>query len=281
LKLLLQYLLPHRILAQLAAKIANCRFSLIKNFIIKQFCKYYQVDLSEALETNYLNYPTFNDFFTRALKAGARPISEDPQTIISPADGVIGQFGKISNKLLINAKGQGFTLEKLLADVKEAAELQAGNFAVLYLAPFNYHRVHMPVWGKLLRMRYIPGRFFSVAPAIVQQIPDLFAKNERVVISFDTALGKMIMILVGAMIVGSIETVWSGVVANKNRTVEVWDYSKQNLILQRGCEVGRFKLGSTVILLFPEKSMEWYQNLEPNQPIKMGESLGKCGGKQG
>lgn len=280
-KLFLQYLLPHQILAQLAAKIANCRFALIKNFIIKQFCKYYQVDLNEALETNYLNYPTFNDFFTRALKSEARPISDDPQTIISPVDGAIGQFGKISNSLLISAKGQGFTLEKLLADVKEAEQLQEGNFAALYLAPFNYHRVHMPITGKLLKMRYIPGKFFSVAPLVVQQIPDLFAKNERVVISFDTALGKIIMILVGAMIVGSIETVWLGVVANKKRTIQEWDYSKQDLVLQRGCEVGRFKLGSTVIMLFPENSMNWCQSLELNQPIKMGETLGKCVGKRG
>jgi len=276
LNLVLQYLLPKHILSRLVAKIANCRVSLLKNFIISQYCKFYNIDMSDAFEPNPLNYSTFNDFFTRALKPNARPITDDPKAIISPVDGKIWQIGKVNANQLINAKGKSYTLEQLIADNKDTAQFHNGNFVVLYLAPYNYHRIHMPIEGKLRLMRYIPGKLFSVNPKIVNHIPDVFAKNERVVAMFDTAIGPVMMILVGAMIVGSIETKWAGVVTpNKQTDLTSWDYSKENIVFERGKEVGSFKLGSTVILLFPEKTVQWDAAFQQNTSIKMGQQLGE------
>jgi len=275
LNILLQYLIPKHILSRLVAKIANCRVPLIKNFIIHQYCKHYNIDMSEALDPNYLNYPTFNDFFTRALKPQSRPITCGPKDIISPVDGKMWQIGKPAVNQLINAKGDGFTLEQLLADDKEATQFQNGNFAVLYLAPYNYHRIHMPIDGRLLSMRYVPGNLFSVNPKVAEHIPDLFAKNERVVTIFDTALGPMAMILVGAMIVGSIETKWEGIITpDRKKTLLNWDYSTLDINFARGEEMASFKLGSTVILLFPQQTIKWQDSLQAGSILKMGQSLG-------
>lgn len=275
LNLLLQYLLPQHILSRLVANIANCRMPLIKNLIIRQYCKFYNIDMAEMLEPNPINYQTFNAFFIRALKPGARPITSDPKTIISPVDGKIGQIGQINANLLISAKGKTFTLEQLFADNEDATQFHNANFAVLYLAPSNYHRIHMPVSGKLLSMRYVPGKLFSVNPKTVDRIPGVFARNERIIITFDTAFGTMAMVLVGAMIVGSIETSWAGVVMpNKKKNIMNWDYTKQKIVFEHGSEVANFKLGSTVILLFPEKAMRWNQMAQKDAPIKMGQNLG-------
>jgi phosphatidylserine decarboxylase len=275
LKLLLQYLLPHHILSRLIAKIANCRVPAIKNFIITQYCKFYHIDMSEALESDRFNYITFNDFFTRALKPGARPIIGDERAIVAPVDGKIWQIGAVSASS-INAKGRNFTLQQLLADDHDASLFQDANFAVLYLAPYNYHRIHMPIAGKLRKMRYVPGKLFSVNPAIVDRMPDVFAINERVVSLFDTVLGPVAVVFVGAMIVGSIETKWAGVVAPRSqRKITNWNYSEQdNITFERGEEIGNFKLGSTVILLFPKGVMKWDEYLQANVPIKMGQILG-------
>lgn len=275
LKLLLQYLLPQHILSRLVANIANCSIRPIKNFIISQYCKFYHINMTDMLEPNPLNYPTFNKFFTRALKTGARPIDGDEKTIVSPIDGKIEQIGQANENLLINAKGKNFTLEQLFADNKDAARFHNANFAVLYLAPSNYHRIHMPILGKLRSMRYVPGRLFSVSPNIADHIPDVFARNERVIVTFDTAFGIMAMVLVGAMIVGSIETSWADTVTpNKQKNASNWDYIKQEIIFDRGVEIAKFKLGSTVILLFPEGAMRWNQTLQKDSLIKMGQSLG-------
>lgn len=272
--LLLQYLIPKGILSRLAAKIANCRCAWIKNFIIKKYCAFYHIDMSEALEPNCLNYLTFNDFFTRALREDARFIDYRPQAIIAPVDGKIWQIGEV-DAYGITAKGRGFTLEQLLADTGSAAQFKRASFTVLYLAPDNYHRVHMPLAGRLRAMRYIPGSLFSVNPCIVNHIPNVFARNERVVTIFDTVLGPLAIIFVGAMIVGSIETLWSGVVCpRQQKKLVTWDYSEKNISFERGSEIGRFKFGSTVILLAPEKTIAWDKHLEPNVPIKMGQSLG-------
>jgi len=272
--LFLQYLLPKAILSRLMAKIANCRVPLVKNFIIKQYCRFYRIDLSEALESSYSNYITFNDFFTRALKTDSRPIVNDKGTIISPVDGKIWQIGEVSTNR-INAKGKSFTLEQLLADNKDASQFCDANFAVLYLAPYNYHRIHMPIDGKLRSMRYVPGKLFSVNPNIVNHIPDVFAKNERVISMFDTSLGQIAVIFVGAIFVGSIETKWAGLVTpHSQRNLTNWNYSEQNIIFGRGMEIGSFKLGSTVILLFPKGTIKWNECLKTDIPIKMGQSLG-------
>ncbi|CAL7963487.1 Phosphatidylserine decarboxylase proenzyme [Gammaproteobacteria bacterium] len=275
LNLLLQYLLPQHILSRLVANIANCRTPLIKNFIIRQYCKFYRIDMVDMLEPNPINYPTFNEFFIRALKPGARPITNDQKTIISPVDGRIGQIGQINANLLIGAKGKNFTLEQLFADNEDAARFHNANFAILYLAPSNYHRIHMPISGKLRSMRYVPGKLFSVNPKTIDRIPGVFARNERIIVTFDTIFGTMAMVLVGAMIVGSIETSWAGVVMpNKQRSVMNWDYTKREIVFEHGLEIANFKLGSTVILLFPEKAMQWNQMVQKGSPIKMGQNLG-------
>lgn len=278
LNLLLQYILPHHALSRFIAVFANCQISWLKNVIIAAYCKFYNIDaacMTEMLEINPLKYPTFNEFFIRALKPGARLIDQDRCKIMSPVDGKIWQIGQVHKQLLIQAKGRGFTLEQLLASKQEALEFTHANFAVLYLAPYNYHRIHMPVAGKLLKMRYIPGKLFSVNPDIIAHIPDIFAKNERVVVTFATEFGTMAMILVGAMIVGSIETVWHGsVVPNQNKQVVEWDYSKQEIRFAKGEQIAHFKLGSTVILLFPENIIAWQEQLKQYDKIQMGQDLG-------
>jgi len=260
------------------AKIANCRIPLIKNFIIKYYCKFYHIDMSDALEPNCFNYPTFNAFFTRALKFGSRPITNDIKAIVSPVDGKIWQIGKVNVDFVdsrINAKGKSFTLEELLANAKDAAQFRDANFAVLYLAPSNYHRIHMPIEGKLHSMRYVPGQLFSVNPNIVNHIPDVFAKNERVVSIFDTCLGQAAIIFVGAIFVGSIETAWAGLVApNGQKNISNWNYDEQNITFARQAEIGKFKMGSTVILLFPKGTIKWDEQLQQGVSIKMGQTLG-------
>lgn len=231
--------------------------------------------MAEMLEVNPVKYPTFNAFFIRALKPGVRLIDQDKHKIMSPVDGKIWQIGKVDNQLLIQAKGKGFTLEQLLASKQEALEFTHANFTVLYLAPYNYHCIHMPVAGKLLTMRYIPGKLFSVNPSIIASIPDIFAKNERVVLTFATEFGNMVMVLVGAMIVGSIETVWHGLVTpTQNQKVTEWDYSKQEIMFAKGEQIAHFKLGSTVILLFPENVIAWQEQLQQFDKIQMGQDLG-------
>jgi phosphatidylserine decarboxylase len=275
LNLILQYLLPHHILSRLVGKIANCRISLVKNLFIWLFCKLYQIDMTETVEENRFKYPTFNDFFTRSLKTDARPIASGKETIVSPVDGKVWQIGKIDEQKVIYAKGHEFNLEKLFADKDDAEDFIGANFAVLYLAPYNYHRIHMPIQGQLKTMRYIPGKLFSVNPKVIHHIPYVFAKNERVITMYDTPCGKMAAIFVGAMIVGSIETKWAGVVApSKIDEIVNWDYWRANTVFKAGDEIGRFKLGSTVILLFPENSMQWDKKLCKDSPVKMGERIG-------
>ena len=278
LNLLLQYILPHHLLSRFIALFANCQIGWLKNLIIVTYCKFYNIDATcmvEMLETNPLKYRTFNEFFIRTLKPGARLIDQDKHKIMSPVDGKIWQIGKIDGQLLIQAKGRGFTLEQLLVNKQEALEFTQANFAVLYLAPYNYHCIHMPVAGRLLSMRYIPGKLFSVNPDIIANIPDIFAKNERVVVTFATEFGNMVMVLVGAMIVGSIETVWHGsVTPNQSKQVTDWDYSGKEIMFAKGEQIAHFKLGSTVILLFPENSIAWQEQLQQFDKIQMGQNLG-------
>lgn len=231
--------------------------------------------MAEAGEENRFKYPTFNDFFTRGLKPESRPMANDKDAIVSPVDGKVWQIGKVEDEKVIYAKGRGFDLEQLFADRDDAADFSRANFAVLYLAPYNYHRIHMPIQGQLKAMRYVPGKLFSVSPKVIHYIPDVFAKNERVIITFDTSCGKIAAIFVGAMIVGSIETKWAGeIIPSKLDEIINWDYWRANTIFKAGDEIGRFKLGSTVILLFPENSMKWDEKLQPGSAVKMGEQIG-------
>lgn len=274
LKILLQYLLPQHLLSRFLGKLANCKIKPIKNFLIITLKKVYKIDLAEAVESNPLNYESFNAFFTRELKPDARSISKDINAIISPVDGKILQCGTIANKQLINAKGFDFTLSQLLGENELATPFANGDFAVLYLAPNNYHRIHMPLTGTLEKMLHIPGKLFSVDPKIVATIPNVLARNERVVNIFSTAIGPMAVIFVGAMIVGSIKTSWEGIVTpNTSKIISTWSYAGRNMQFITGQEIGQFLFGSTVIILFPPQKITWEKSIKAELPVKMGQKI--------
>jgi phosphatidylserine decarboxylase len=233
--------------------------------------------MSLAAEENPFAYSCFNDFFTRALKPGARPIDSATDSIVCPADGAISQLGNIINGRIFQAKGQDYTtLELLGGDTDLAAEFTDGTFATVYLSPRDYHRVHMPYSGKLRAMVSIPGELFSVNTVTAENVPRLFARNERAVAIFDTDIGPMAVVLVGAMIVAGIETVWDGQIAPfASRDIATSLYPYQNITLNKGDEMGRFKLGSTAIVLFAKNKMHWDENFAAGTPTKMGERMGK------
>ena len=229
-KVLLQYLIPQHLLSRLIGILANSHLAWLKNLMIASFIKYYNVDLSSAEETNISKYATFNDFFTRKLKDSNRPISQNENTIVSPADGIISQIGDINNDLLLQAKGHKYNLNSLLTEENLASRFVDGKFATIYLSPKDYHRVHMPITGTLQEMIYVPGKLFSVNAETAEQVPNLFARNERVISIFETQIGKMAVIMVGAMIVASIHTAWASKVApNKSKTIQKWDYRHKEI----------------------------------------------------
>ena len=274
---IVQYLVPQHLLSRLIGKLADCETLWFKNAFIDWFIKRYRVNMSEAADPEYRNYPNFNAFFTRALKDGARPIVEGDNTIALPADGAISQLGDIENGRIFQAKGHHFSLTELLGgDVDMAEPFQNGKFATVYLSPKDYHRVHMPLTGTLKSMTYVPGDLFSVGDITADNVPNLFARNERAVCMFETERGPMAVVLVGAMIVAGIETVWSGQITPVKREVRTTHYPQQNetLTLEKGAELGRFKLGSTAIVLFPENTVEWDEALEAGSPTLMGELMG-------
>lgn len=272
---ILQRLLPQHALTNFAGLLANCRISWLKNYLIRDFLSRYAVNLAEALEPDPTQYPNFNAFFTRALAPGMRPIASGSHDIISPADGTISQIGDITQDRILQAKGHTYTCLELLGNHADLAEpFRTGSFLTVYLAPKDYHRVHIPLDGHLTHMLYIPGSLFSVNPKTAESVDSLFARNERVVACFNTAIGRVAVILVGAMIVGSIETVWAGTVAPPRRkSVQRWNYDHP-IFLKRGDELGRFKLGSTVIVLLEGKTTTWEPGLEATHPIKMGQKIG-------
>lgn len=230
--------------------------------------------MSEALEPDIERYPTFNDFFTRAIRPELRPIAPEREAIASPVDGVISQFGNIQHGRLIQAKGRDYTALELLGGRHEwARAFEGGRFITLYLAPRNYHRIHMPHDGELRHMLHVPGRLFSVAPHTVRTVPRLFARNERVVAYFESPIGPFALVLVGALNVAAIETVWHGLVTPpQSRTIRQYDYPDKKVTLAKGEEMGRFNMGSTVILLTPS-NVAWEPSLKPDQEIKLGQKL--------
>lgn len=274
----LQYIIPQHLLSRLLGRLAECETSWLKNRLIRLFAKRYQVDLSEAQRENAEDYSHFNDFFTRALKAGARPIDPENNAVVHPADGCISQIGQITEGRIFQAKGQSFsTLELLGGDSELAEEFNDGKFATIYLSPRDYHRVHMPLQGNLRVMHTIPGDLFSVNEVTAAGVPRLFARNERVVCIFDTQAGPMAVVLVGAMIVAGIETVWAGTQAPLQRrvaTTHYGDVSLPKISLEKGEEMGRFKLGSTAIVLFAKDKVNWDESLVAGSKTKMGERLG-------
>lgn len=266
---LLQYPLPHHAISRLIGKLAQCDNPWVKDTLIKAFIKRFNVDMSQALEPNPTAYATFNDFFTRALKADARPLGDG---ILSPADGVLSQYGRLQAGQLVQAKGHTYSAQTLLGgDTALAEEFLGGSFATVYLSPRDYHRVHMPVTGTLREMIYVPGRLFSVNQATATYVPGLFARNERLVCIFDTEHGPMAMVLVGAMIVAAIETVWSGQVTPLSGHPQRIPFG-QPITLEKGAEMGRFKLGSTVVMCFAKPVNFTERPL--TTMVSMGASLG-------
>jgi phosphatidylserine decarboxylase len=273
----LQHIAPQHLLSRCTGWLARLRRPVwLKNWAIGVFVRHFRVDMSEAEEPDVSAYPSFNAFFTRALRQGARPIGSGD--ILCPADGTVSQLGTISEGLIFQAKGRYYSTEALLGgDVACAARFARGMFATIYLSPRDYHRVHMPLDGRLTATTYVPGRLFSVNPTTADNVDRLFARNERLVCHFDTPAGPMAMILVGAMIVAGIETVWSGQVAPPPKRPVHRDYAElpAPVELAKGDEMGRFMLGSTVILLFPEGSVAWDASYQAGSRTRLGESLGR------
>ncbi|MDO8458308.1 MAG: archaetidylserine decarboxylase [Burkholderiaceae bacterium] len=276
LKVLPQYLLPKLLITRLAGYVAGRQGGRFTTGLIRWFVGRYQVNMTEALNPDINSYATFNDFFTRALKPGARPLAM--ADLICPVDGAISQFGAIEQDQIFQAKGHRYSTTALVGgDATLAAQFQNGSFATLYLSPKDYHRIHMPCDGRLTRMIYVPGDLFSVNPTTACGVPGLFARNERVVCVFDTVQGPFVLTLVGATIVGSMATLWHGVV-NPPRTAEVreWRYDDQNIRLKQGEEMGRFLLGSTVVMLFPQsraKALAFNPSWSAGGAIQLGQAM--------
>lgn len=274
--ILLQYLVPQHLLSRAAGLLARCRLRWVSQPFIRWFIHRYGVDMTEAESPDPGAYPDFITFFTRPLRAGIRPLHGDETVPVCPADGQLSQAGQIRDHELLQAKGRSFTLEALLGDEQAAERFRNGSFATIYLAPRDYHRVHMPLEGRLTAMRYIPGRLFSVNHTTAQHVPGLFARNERVVCHFDTNAGPMAVVLVGAMIVASVETVWAGEVCPANRRPFLQDFREHSpaIRIPRGGEMGRFKLGSTVIVLFGQDAVDMDPSLQPEDAVRLGQALG-------
>jgi phosphatidylserine decarboxylase len=268
-----QYLLPKQALTALAGKIAGARAGGITTRIIRSFVARYGVDMSEAANPDIASYASFNDFFTRALRADVRPQADS--AYVCPVDGAISQFGAIEGDQIFQAKGHRYSTTALVGgDRTLAAKFEGGAFATLYLSPRDYHRIHMPCDGELKRMIYVPGALFSVNPATARGVPGLFARNERVVCEFASKDGPFVMVLVGATIVGSMATVWHGVVnPPRTRDVREWTYADGKVALKKGDEMGRFLLGSTVVMLFPAHRLTFNPEWAPAKAIRMGESM--------
>lgn len=274
-----QFLLPQHLLSRWTAKLANCRWVWLKNHLIRLFINRYHVDMTAAKQPDYTSYPTFNAFFTREIKPELRPIVAHPNIAACPVDGCVSQAGTIKQGRIFQAKGHYFSLTELLGGSHASAlPFWDGHYATLYLAPKDYHRVHMPFAGKLEEMIYIPGCLFSVNQQTTAAIPQLFSRNERVVALFSTAIGPMAVVMVGAMVVAGIETTWAGLVApSKQRQPQNWRYIGTEIALDKGEEMGRFQLGSTVIVLFANADVRWAETITAGESVLMGSRLAYCG----
>ncbi|HWG72261.1 MAG TPA: archaetidylserine decarboxylase [Steroidobacteraceae bacterium] len=269
----LQYLLPQHGLSRLVLAATRVRAAWFKNGLIRGFLELYRVDMAEAAQSDPYCYGTFNEFFTRALKPGARPIAGGAEALVSPVDGRVSEAGTLDRDWLLQAKGRRYTLSALLAEQPWAARFAGGSFATIYLAPFDYHRVHMPLRGELEETVYVPGRLFSVNAVTAQLVPGLFARNERVLTLFNTAFGRFALVLVGALNVGSMATVWAGDITPAARRA-VTRIPGPPTTLEKGAELGRFNMGSTVILLFEPNRLRWHPQLQAGCVVRLGQSIG-------
>ncbi len=270
--------LPHHLLSSIVRAATRWQTVWWKNLLIKWFIRQFRVDMTEAQDPDPGHYADFNSFFTRALNPTARPLASQPQSLVSPIDGRISQIGSISDGRLLQAKGRDYSLVTLLGGSEERARVfQGGSFATLYLSPRDYHRIHMPCKGQLMESVYIPGRLFSVAPHTTRAIPGLFTRNERLATLFDTPSGPMALVMVGAIFVACMETVWDGVVRPAGPGIQVCHYrggAGSRVELHQGDEMGRFNMGSTVILLYGPGQAQWLEGLAAGQPLRMGELIG-------
>ncbi|MGA9854775.1 MAG: archaetidylserine decarboxylase [Gammaproteobacteria bacterium] len=273
----LQYLLPQHAISRLIHWLARIEVPAVKNSLIRRFIQRFDVDMSEAVEPDGTAYPCFNAFFTRTLRAETRPIADGIKTIVSPVDGRVSQIGTINQAHILQAKGRTFSVLELLAgNTAVAHAFTNGEFVTLYLSPRDYHRIHMPLDGHLGHMLYVPGRLFSVNPPTTRAVPNLFARNERVAMIFESGAGPMGVVMVGALNVGSIETVWAGEITPPHGTaVRSWEYRDDEVRLGKGAELGRFNMGSTVILLFSQKRINWKSTLVDGSIVRMGQVIGE------
>jgi len=278
---LAQYLIPKQAITLLAGRIARARAGGLTTRLIAWFVQRYRVNMQEAANPDMASYASFNDFFTRALKDGVRPMAQ--AALICPVDGAISQFGRIEGQQIFQAKGHHYSSTALVGgDAKLAAQFDNGHFATLYLSPRDYHRIHMPCAARLTRMIYVPGDLFSVNPATARGVPGLFARNERVVCVFDGTHGPFVLVLVGATIVGSMATIWHGAVnAPRPGRLSEWRYDDQVIEFKQGDEMGRFLLGSTVVMLFPQGPLEFNPAWQPGSAIRLGEVMAQGGQQAG
>ncbi|RYV00866.1 phosphatidylserine decarboxylase [Shewanella sp. OPT22] len=275
-KIALQYIMPKHLVSRLVGKLAAAQLGKVTTFFISWFIRQYKIDMSEAQQSDPKAYKSFNQFFTRPLKAGIRPLCEDENMLAHPVDGAVSQLGPIEAGEIFQAKGHSYSTLALLGDQpKDAERFEDGDFATIYLAPKDYHRLHMPIKGTLSKMTYVPGDLFSVNPLTAENVPGLFARNERVVAIFETEVGPIAMVLVGATIVASIETVWAGTVTPPaGKQVFTWEYPTEGedaITLEKGAEMGRFKLGSTIVMCFEKGAIEKFaDDVEPQSVTRMG-----------
>lgn len=271
--LLLQKLIPHHLLSRTTSAIANCNWYWLKNLLIKLFIRYFRVDMSEAVEVDATAYACFNDFFTRELKPGVRPTCADADAVISPVDGMVSQVGSAVDGRILQAKDVHYSLHTLLGESDSRSDrFRNGKFITIYLSPRDYHRIHAPLAGRLVDSIYLPGRLFSVNPYTVQNLPDLFLRNERLVTVFESAFGSFALVMVGAMIVAGIQSVWRGKCYPPGQVTI--DRIDEPFHIEKGAEVGRFQLGSTVILLFSPDSLHWLDHFAVGESVRVGQKIG-------
>jgi len=275
-----QYVLPQHLLSRVVHFAARSTLGPWKNLLIGRFLKGFAVDLAEAEQSDPRAYASFNEFFTRALHPDARPIDTAPRAIVSPVDGTVSAAGRIEDQRLFQAKGHGYSLDALFAgDTALVEAFRGGDFATIYLAPYNYHRIHMPISGALTATIHVPGKLFSVNATMAAHVPELFARNERVICTFETGCGRLAVVLVGALFVGSMATVWAGDITPSTRQrPTVLPAPPAPVDLVRGAEMGRFNMGSTVILLMERGRVRWLESLREGAAVRMGERIGECAG---
>lgn len=272
----MQKILPQHALSRLVGKVAHSERRWLAQPVIRWFAKRYGVNMTEAANPDLSSYQSFNDFFTRALQPNARPFERDDRVLICPVDGAVSQSRPIATGRIFQAKGHDYSTQALLGrPAGEMTEYDNGLFSTIYLSPKDYHRIHMPCDGKLTRMTFVPGKLFSVNPATTDRVKGLFARNERVVCEFDTAHGSIAIVLVGAMIVASIATVWAGTVAPQSGDIRTWHYGADAPVLKQGDELGRFLLGSTIVVLTTDQGWDWQPDMQAGHPVRLGQTMAR------